>query len=420
MTKQLIAMAAKLLSPLIFVACTILILSYKFSFASASCFSSIISFGDSIADTGNARYLLPESGRPPFFTLPPYGETFFNHPTGRCSDGRLIIDFIAEELGLPFVAPFVQAGRNGNVDSSSFRYGVNFAVVGATALEDSFFDERGVTIPIANASLVAQLRWFNRFLSKICPTTSSDCKGFIETSLVLVGEIGGNDYNHALLRGVKEAEVRSFVPHVVNIIGSAITELINLGAVTLMVPGNFPIGCSSAYLTYFSTENEDDYESATGCIKWLNRFAQYHNELLKQELARIRQLHPHTTIIYADYYNAVMNLYRSPILHGFAGGALVACCGGGGPYNVNLSVYCGDPPSKTCDDPSLYVSWDGLHFTEAAYKWIALGLLKGPYTTPPLATICPALISSSSHGQPSLDVATNNRNKGMSRGTKRY
>lgn len=56
-------------------------------------FKSIISFGDSIADTGNLIGLstpneLPESA------FPPYGETFFHHPTGRYSDGRLIIDFI--------------------------------------------------------------------------------------------------------------------------------------------------------------------------------------------------------------------------------------------------------------------------------------------------------------------------------------
>ncbi|PIN18846.1 Sinapine esterase [Handroanthus impetiginosus] len=365
--------------------------SNKFSYASSACFKSIISFGDSLADTGNTVYLLPESRRPPHFTLPPYGETFFGHPTGRCSDGRLIIDFIAQELGLPFVAPFYGSGRidgiKGNV--SNFVDGVNFAVVGATALEDSFFNERGVKLPVLNASLVAQMGWFKGFLSKMCHT-SSDCKKYLESSLVLVGEIGGNDYNHAFFEGIKVAEVQSFAPDVVKTIGSAIIELINLGAVTLMVPGNCPIGCSTAYLTYFLTRNMGDYDE-NGCIKWLNKFAEYHNELLRTELGRIQKLHPHATIIYADYYNAAMEIYRSPNVFGFGGGALKACCGGEGPYNMNFAVQCGYSPSKSCKDPSLYVNWDGVHLTEAAYKRIALGLLRGSYTTPRLAATCPRI-----------------------------
>lgn len=56
-------------------------------------FKSIIIFGDSITDTGNLLHLsdlnnLPQSA------FPPYGETFFHVPTGRFSNGRLIIDFI--------------------------------------------------------------------------------------------------------------------------------------------------------------------------------------------------------------------------------------------------------------------------------------------------------------------------------------
>lgn len=76
------------------------------------------------------------------------------------------------------------------------------------------------------------------------------------------------------------------------------------------------------------------------------------------------------------------------IIAGFSGGALKACCGGEGPYNFNKSVQCGDPGSTCCDDPSTYVNWDGVHLTEVAYKWLARGLMHGPYTTPPLSKIC--------------------------------
>lgn len=53
-------------------------------------YSSVFSFGDSHADTGNIRFINQS-----FHCLfPPYGETYFRRPTGRCSDGRLVIDFI--------------------------------------------------------------------------------------------------------------------------------------------------------------------------------------------------------------------------------------------------------------------------------------------------------------------------------------
>ena len=54
----------------------------------------------------------------------------------------------------------------------------------------------------------------------------------------------------------------------------------------------------------------------TGCIKWLNEFAKYHNKLLLTEINRIRELNPHALIVYADYYNAAMTLYRYPQKYG--------------------------------------------------------------------------------------------------------
>ncbi|CAI9783730.1 unnamed protein product [Fraxinus pennsylvanica] len=117
-------------------ACAVLFLLSASKYACGR-YKSIINFGDSIADTGNLLYLESTSSnkKPPLCGFLPYGETFFHHPTGRFSDGRLIIDFIAQDMGLPFVPSF---HGEGNV-SRSFQEGVNFAVSGSTALEDSFF-----------------------------------------------------------------------------------------------------------------------------------------------------------------------------------------------------------------------------------------------------------------------------------------
>lgn len=88
-------------------------------------------------------------------------------------------------------------------------------------------------------------------------------------------------------------------------------ELIDIGAVTLLVPGSLPLGCNQVLLTNYLVTDEEAYDQA-GCLKWLNMFFDYHNYLLKTELNRLQALYPHTKIIYADLFNAALRLYRSP------------------------------------------------------------------------------------------------------------
>lgn len=62
---------------------------------------------------------------------------------------------------------------------------------------------------------------------------------------------------------------------------------------------------------------------------------------------------------------------------------LMVCCGfGGPPYNFDVRVTCGQPGYQVCDEGARYVSWDGIHHTEAANKWIASKILSMAYTTP--------------------------------------
>lgn len=84
----------------------------------------------------------------------------------------------------------------------------------------------------------------------------------------------------------------------------------------MVVPGNFPIGCMAYYLTLFRSSRAEDYDPGTGCINWLNDFAMYHNRLLLKELSRQRRRHPNVTIIYGDYYQAAMTLFRYPRHYG--------------------------------------------------------------------------------------------------------
>lgn len=88
-----------------------------------------------------------------------------------------------------------------------------------------------------------------------------------------------------------------------------------MGARTLVIPENFPMGCSSALLITYGSDMEE-YDPITGCLTKLNNFAEYHNQMLQTKLDHIRELNPNAIVIYADYYNAAMQIYRSPEEYG--------------------------------------------------------------------------------------------------------
>ena len=53
-------------------------------------------------------------------------------------------------------------------------------------------------------------------------TCRVDCQSYFNNSLFVVGEFGGNDYNAPLFGGKAMAEVRSYVPEIVDRIASGV------------------------------------------------------------------------------------------------------------------------------------------------------------------------------------------------------
>ncbi|XP_062232727.1 acetylajmalan esterase-like [Phragmites australis] len=336
--------------------------------------TAIYSLGDSITDTGN---LVKEAPPGMFETIKhlPYGVTF-GYPTGRCSDGLLMIDFLAQDLGLPFLNPYL--GKN-----KSFDHGVNFAVAGATAMDPADQFNRSIPVPFVANSLKVQLRWFKDFM-KSSFATDGEIRKRLQNSLVLVGEIGGNDYNYAFFGNKEINEVEKLIPGVVRTIIDATKEVLEMGANRVIVPGNFPIGCVPGYLTMKAGSSEpSDYDSS-GCLRELNLFAAKHNSRLQRAVADLKAAYPNASVAYADYFNSFLALLQNASSLGFdAASTRKACCGaGGGDYNFDRRRMCGAEGATACAEPSTYVSWDGIHMTQAAYRAMSSLIYHGRYLEP--------------------------------------
>ncbi|KAF6137995.1 hypothetical protein GIB67_041868 [Kingdonia uniflora] len=347
--------------------------------------NTIYQFGDSISDTGNLIHEKPTGADLPIAHYP-YGETFFRKPTGRSCDGRLIIDYLAIALGLPLLNPYL-------VKNASFKRGVNFAVSGATALNASVLSDNGLFEFYTNSSLDVQLEWFKSHLQSL--GRINDGSSFfqnirdhnklitskrLDKALFIVGEIGGNDYGFASILGKTLKEMTELVPQVILKAKEIVGKLIEHGATRVIVPGNFPNGCTPTALTQ-SVNNGDDKSAYDeyGCLIAANKIADYHNVLLQQALAELRTTYPHAVILYADYYTSFFNLIKNADHLGFEKvNVLKACCGTGGAYNFDFLQFCGTEgiPFKVCSNPNVRVSWDGIHLTQKAYSLIAKSLIR--------------------------------------------
>ncbi|KAL6842709.1 hypothetical protein ACP4OV_027553 [Aristida adscensionis] len=333
-------------------------------------YKRIFSFGDSIIDNGNFVHMIGSS--PNKFKELPYGMTFFRRPNGRISDGRVLIDFYAQALELPLIPPSLP-----EKDSGQFPNGANFAVLAATALPPDYFRRWNHSVPVPY-SLGVQIGWFKEMLRRIAPGEEAK-KQLLNESLIVLGEIGGNEYNFWFGARRPRDQAYQFIPDIVKCIGSYVEELIGLGAKTIMIPNNFPIGCVPSYLSGFQSGDPRDYDEHR-CLRWFNDFSMLHNEALRCEVDRLRARNPGTKLVYADYYGAAMEFVRDPRRFGI-GDPLVACCGGGGRYHTDAEC---NSTAKVWGDPSGFASWDGVHMTDMAYSIIAQGVLNGTFSDPPL------------------------------------
>ncbi|KAL0431613.1 UNVERIFIED_CONTAM: GDSL esterase/lipase [Sesamum radiatum] len=317
-------------------------------------FPAIYNFGDSNSDTGGISAAF---GRIP----PPYGQSFFPRPAGRASDGRLIIDFIAEHLGLPYLSSYLDSiGTN-------FRHGANFAAGGsAIRRQNETIFESG----ISPFSLDVQIVHFDRF--KVRNTEiyhrGRNLSGRRQvprpqefSRALYTFDIGQNDLV-AGFRQLSTPQLRAAIPDIVNQLAAAVAV---------------------------KTDKH-------GCNKDQNGMALEFNRQLKARVSKLRAELPRAALVYVDVYSAKYHLISNTKTYGFMD-PLKICCG---HHESNIHVWCGQRTlvngsevlGVSCGSPDSYISWDGIHYSQAANQWIANHILNGSFSDPPLTPITQACL----------------------------
>ncbi|KAM1170856.1 hypothetical protein ACFX15_020732 [Malus domestica] len=368
-------------SKLLVATAMLMFLSVSLAASSSPCkFPAIFNFGDSNSDTGGLSALFGQARLP-------HGESYFHSPAGRYCDGRLVIDFIANSLELPYMSAYFDSV------GSNFTHGANFATAGST------IRPQNTTIRQSGFSPVSLDVQYNEFYDFQPRSQTARSRGGVFEQLMPKAEdfsralytfdIGQNDLTSGLFLNMSITQVKAYVPDVLNQFNSIVQSVYNQGGRYFWIHNTGPIGCLPYVLDRLPIPAAQ--LDKAGCATPYNKLARFFNRGLKQAVVQLRKELPLAAITYVDVYSAKYSLISQPQKHGFKQ-PIRACCGHGGKYNFNKHIGCGGKirvhgkdvlVGKACQDPSLWVNWDGVHFTEAANKRVFDQIVDGSLSDPP-------------------------------------
>ncbi|CAJ2669668.1 unnamed protein product [Trifolium pratense] len=359
-------------------------LSIQAEKSSKSCeFQTIFNFGDSNSDTGSMSAAF-------YPAIYPFGETFFHEAVGRASDGRLIIDFITKHLGLPFLSAYI------NSIGTTYRHGANFAAGSSTIMRQNKTIFEGGT-PFTVDIQIVQFSNFKSRTGKFFTQEngSSYRKHFPKpedfSKAIYTFDIGQNDIADVISKVGKE-DSHVLISNIVEYFSTQIQSLHFYGARTFWIHNTGPIGCLPVAMPIHNAQNNQTqvagYLDQNGCVNYQNDLAKEFNKKLKDKVVKLREQFLDTSFIYVDMFSAKYELISNANKSGFVDPSKICC----GYHEDGYHVYCGNKKTingkeivpGSCDDPSKYISWDGVHYTEAANHWIANRILDGSFSDPPL------------------------------------
>uniref|UniRef100_A0ACD5TIF2 Uncharacterized protein n=1 Tax=Avena sativa TaxID=4498 RepID=A0ACD5TIF2_AVESA len=322
--------------------------------------------GDSLADAGTNNYL-------PTLLRANFKHNGVDYPgresTGRFSNGKNFVDFLAEHLNLASPPPYLSICGPSS-DNSTYLKGVNFASGGAGVSSqtnmgqcmslDGQIDKHYSEV---HASLVQQLG-------------QEKASAHLGRSMFALS-IGGNDIlNYVRPNLVKQLISRppqtrkEFIDSLSRSLEGQLQRMYELGMRKLFVVGAAPIGCCPV-LRERAPGNECDAEA--------NDLSARYNVVVASLLRQMSGRHPDFRYSLFDAAGALLQYIQRPQENGYE---VVdsACCGLG---DKNAMFLCA-PLSRLCKNRTNHIFWDFVHPTETTAKKLTAVAFYGssPFVTP--------------------------------------
>ncbi|KAK7366670.1 hypothetical protein VNO80_08666 [Phaseolus coccineus] len=315
--------------------------------------------GDSSVDCGTNNFLATFARADHL----PYGRDFDTHqPTGRFSNGRIPVDYLALRVGLPFVPSYL--GQTGAVDDMI--HGVNYASAGAGIILSSG-SELGQHI-----SLTQQIQQFTDTLQQFILSMGEDAATNLISNSVFYISIGINDYIHYYLLNVSNVD-NLFLPwHFNHFLASSLQQeiknLYNLNVRKVVITGLAPIGCAPHYLWQYGNEDGE-------CVEQINDMAVEFNFLTRYMVENLAAELPDANIIFCDVFEGSMDILKNHERYGF-NVTTEACCGMGKYKGWIMCL----SPEMACSNSSSHIWWDQFHPTDAVNAILADNIWNGRHT----------------------------------------
>ncbi|KAG6549622.1 hypothetical protein Mapa_008600 [Marchantia paleacea] len=321
---------------------------------------ALFSFGDSSSDVGNNNYLLdpPALSRANFI---PYGRAFFNpqNPTGRASDGRILIDFIAEHLGLPYLRPFLEPGF------ADYSKGVGFASAGSGFMPGTLTSIDAIwngSYQVIN--MPEQLDQFRLVKASLIANNGTAITEHVLGNAIYYISSGTNDvvFDYDSNATVRELyTIDQYLDLLIEAVEDTVKALYEEGGRKIVVSGMTPYGCSPS-------------QAATmpgfACNDTTSEFGKLFGSKFPAMRHRLQISCPFATVVNTNPYDIFEDVIKNGSAYGYTKQSL-ACCGIGtlnsDAAGCGIIDESGNPLYNLCTQGEVreYVFWDFAHPTES-------------------------------------------------------